>query len=200
LPASSTAGSDARRNPRYVIGLHSGASETGVSNNVWSRIDQFRCRICRNASFSDRRRSRPCDASGRDRGRSNVGRPEPSRAMVSSSDAEPVRAARISVAAAGETSGPPSMPSTHAFAASKASSDVTTAPKPTEFATLMIRHTLDPALALRLQWWETISRRHLVRKAFVRPWWLQKEATALPTPARFRSRGPQMFDSPTIAS
>jgi hypothetical protein len=42
-------GSDSSRNPRYAIGLHSGASKAEVSNNASSRIDQFRCRICRNA-------------------------------------------------------------------------------------------------------------------------------------------------------
>jgi hypothetical protein len=39
---------------------------------------------------------------------------------------------------------------------------------------LMIRHTLDPALARCLRSWETIARRRRVRKAFVRPRRLQK--------------------------
>src|ERR1700719_1054729 len=81
--------------------------------------------------------------------------------MVRPPDAEPVRAARILVAAKSETSGPPSMPSTHAFAPSKAGSDAT-APKPTRFATLMIRYTRDPARARRLRTWETIARRRRV--------------------------------------
>src|SRR3981189_703079 len=61
--------------------------------------------------------------------------------MVRPPDADPVSAARILVATASETSGPPSMPGTHAFTASKAGNDATTAPKPTRLATLMIGST-----------------------------------------------------------
>src|ERR1700752_4821675 len=61
--------------------------------------------------------------------------------MVRPPEAEPVSAARILVATASDTSGPPSMPSTQAFTASKAGSDATTAPKPTRLATLMIGST-----------------------------------------------------------
>src|SRR6202163_1204891 len=61
--------------------------------------------------------------------------------MVRPPDAEPVRAARILVATASETSGPPSTPRTHVFTASKAGNDATTAPKPTRLATLMIGST-----------------------------------------------------------
>src|SRR4029077_19021261 len=58
--------------------------------------------------------------------------------MVRPPDAGPVSAARILVATASETSGPPSMPRTQAFTASNAGNDATTAPKPTRLATLMI--------------------------------------------------------------
>src|ERR1700682_6408570 len=61
--------------------------------------------------------------------------------MVRPPDAEPVRAARILVATASETSGPPSTPRTHVFTASKAGNDATTAPKPTRLATLIIGNT-----------------------------------------------------------
>src|SRR5215467_10082544 len=61
--------------------------------------------------------------------------------MVRPPDAEPVSAARMLVARASDTSGPPSMPSTQAFTASKAGSDATTAPKPTRLATLTIGST-----------------------------------------------------------
>src|SRR5262245_59237375 len=61
--------------------------------------------------------------------------------MVRPPDAEPVSAARMLVATASDTSGPPSMLSTQAFTASKAGSEATTAPKPTRLATLMIGST-----------------------------------------------------------
>src|ERR1044071_5623141 len=61
--------------------------------------------------------------------------------MVRPPDAEPVSAARMLVATASDTSGPPSMPSTQVFTTSKAGSDATTAPKPTRLATLMIGST-----------------------------------------------------------
>src|ERR1700748_2140122 len=61
--------------------------------------------------------------------------------MVRPPDAEPVSAARILVATASETSGPPSMPRTHAFTASNAGNDATPAPKPTRLATLTIGRT-----------------------------------------------------------
>src|SRR5262245_48828912 len=67
--------------------------------------------------------------------------PNASSAMVRPPDAEPVSAARILVATASDTSGPPSIPSTQPLTASKAGNDATTAPKPTRLATLTIGST-----------------------------------------------------------
>src|SRR5258705_5639126 len=67
--------------------------------------------------------------------------------MVSPPDAEPVSAARILVAIASETSGPPSVPSTESGTTANAGSAATTAPKPTRLATETIGSTdaLGPA-------------------------------------------------------
>src|SRR5262245_21636484 len=67
--------------------------------------------------------------------------------MVSPPDAEPVSAARILVAIASETNGPPSIASTQSRTAANAGSDATTAPNPTRLATETIGSTdaLSPA-------------------------------------------------------
>src|SRR6266851_2723668 len=70
--------------------------------------------------------------------------------MVSPPEAEPVRAARILVATASDTSGPPSIPSTQSRTTAKAGSAATTAPNPTRLATLNTGRTaaLAPASML----------------------------------------------------
>ena len=73
--------------------------------------------------------------------------------MVRPPEAEPVSAARMLVATASETSGPPSIASTQSRTTSKAGSAATTAPKPTRLATLSTGSTeaLAPASMLGAQ-------------------------------------------------
>ena len=61
--------------------------------------------------------------------------------MVMPPEADPVSADSTLVATASDTSGPPSMESTHSATATKAGNDATTAPKPTRLATLTIGST-----------------------------------------------------------
>src|SRR5262245_19029970 len=61
--------------------------------------------------------------------------------MVSPPDAEPVSAAKILVATASDTNGPPSMAITQSRTAPKAGNDATTAPNPTRLATDTIGST-----------------------------------------------------------
>ena len=63
--------------------------------------------------------------------------PSASSAIVRPPEAEPVSAARMLVATASDTSGPPPMPSTASRTTSNAGSAATTAPKPTRLATLI---------------------------------------------------------------
>src|SRR6187200_1683759 len=61
--------------------------------------------------------------------------------MVRPPEAEPVSAARMLVATASETKGPPPIPSTQSRTIWKAGTAATTAPKPTRLATLKIGST-----------------------------------------------------------
>ena len=64
------------------------------------------------------------------------GPPSASSAIVSPPDADPVSAARMLVASASDTSGPPPIDSTQSRTTSNAGIAATTAPKPTRLATL----------------------------------------------------------------
>src|SRR6185295_13959259 len=71
--------------------------------------------------------------------------------MVRPPDADPVSAARMLVATASETSGPPSIARTQSRTIVNAGSEATTAPKPTRLATLNAGRTdaLAPASTVR---------------------------------------------------